>query len=154
MTELTPKQEAFCFAYIETGNASEAYRQAYETEDMKSETVHRKAKELMDNGKITARIEELKAEHAERHKLTVDDLLKELEEARILAREKENPNAMTQATMGKAKLLGLDKQVINDEAYQQILKGVLSSKSVTPRYKRFLKNAIRQSACPDILAEP
>ncbi|MDW0945276.1 hypothetical protein P2K04_00040 [Mannheimia haemolytica] len=43
---------------------------------------------------------------------------------------------------------------INDEAYQQILKGVLSSKSVTPRYKRFLKNAIRQSACPDILAEP
>ncbi|SQE31532.1 Terminase small subunit [Mannheimia haemolytica] len=30
MTELTPKQEAFCLAYIETGNASEAYRQAYE----------------------------------------------------------------------------------------------------------------------------
>ncbi len=68
------KTRGFCFAYIETGNASEAYRQAYETEDMKSETVHRKAKELMDNGKITARIEELKAEHAERHKLTVDDL--------------------------------------------------------------------------------
>ncbi|WP_209026251.1 terminase small subunit [Mannheimia haemolytica] len=122
MTELTPKQEAFCFAYIETGNASEAYRQAYETEDMKSETVHRKAKELMDNGKITARIEELKAEHAERHKLTVDDLLKELEEARILAREKENPNAMTQATMGKAKLLGLDKQVIDHTSSDDSLK--------------------------------
>lgn len=112
MTALTPKQEAFCLAYIETGNASEAYRQAYEAEEMKPETVHRKAKELMDNGKITARIEELKAEHAERHKLTVDDLLAELEEARLLAKEKENPNAMTQATMGKAKLLGLDKQVI------------------------------------------
>ncbi|HHW7473867.1 TPA: terminase small subunit [Mannheimia haemolytica] len=122
MIELTPKQEAFCLAYIETGNASEAYRQAYETEDMKSETVHRKAKELMDNGKITARIEELKAEHAERHKLTVDDLLKELEEARILAREKENPNAMTQATMGKAKLLGLDKQVIDHTSSDDSLK--------------------------------
>ncbi|KYL22020.1 terminase, partial [Mannheimia haemolytica] len=48
----------------------------------------------------------------------------------------------------------IQKALINDEAYQQILKGVLSSKSVTPRYKRFLKNAIRQSACPDILAEP
>ncbi|GAB1660851.1 terminase small subunit [Mannheimia haemolytica] len=122
MTELTPKQEAFCFAYIETGNASEAYRQAYETEDMKSETVHRKAKELMDNGKITARIEELKAEHAERHKLTVDDLLAELEEARLLAKEKENPNAMTQATMGKAKLLGLDKQVIDHTSSDDSLK--------------------------------
>ncbi|MEE3700298.1 terminase small subunit [Mannheimia haemolytica] len=122
MIELTPKQEAFCLAYIETGNASEAYRQAYETEDMKSETVHRKAKELMDNGKITARIEELKAEHAERHKLTVDDLLAELEEARLLAKEKENPNAMTQATMGKAKLLGLDKQVIDHTSSDDSLK--------------------------------
>lgn len=122
MIELTPKQEAFCLAYIETGNASEAYRQAYETEDMKSETVHRKAKELMDNGKITARIEELKAEHSERHKLTVDDLLKELEEARLLAKEKENPNAMTQATMGKAKLLGLDKQVIDHTSSDDSLK--------------------------------
>ena len=28
---LTPKQEAFCRAYVETGNASEAYRQAYPT---------------------------------------------------------------------------------------------------------------------------
>ncbi|HHW7568801.1 TPA: terminase small subunit [Mannheimia haemolytica] len=122
MIELTPKQEAFCLAYIETGNASEAYRQAYETEDMKPETVHRKAKELMDNGKITARIEELKAEHAERHKLTVDDLLAELEEARLLAKEKENPNAMTQATMGKAKLLGLDKQVIDHTSSDDSLK--------------------------------
>ncbi|QLB42024.1 MULTISPECIES: terminase small subunit [Mannheimia] len=111
MTELTPKQEAFCLTYIETGNASEAYRQAYEAEGMKPETINRKAKELLDNGKITARIEELKAEHAERHKLTVDDLLTELEEARTLAKAKENPNAMTQATMGKAKILGLDKQI-------------------------------------------
>ena len=28
--KLTPKQESFCLAYIETGNASEAYRQAYD----------------------------------------------------------------------------------------------------------------------------
>ncbi|MEG9489616.1 terminase small subunit [Mannheimia indoligenes] len=111
MTELTPKQEAFCLTYIETGNASEAYRQAYEAEGMKPETINRKAKELLDNGKIAARIEELKAEHAERHKLTVDDLLRELEEARTLAKAKENPAAMAQATMGKAKILGFDKQL-------------------------------------------
>ena len=27
--KLTPKQEKFCQVFIETGNASEAYRQAY-----------------------------------------------------------------------------------------------------------------------------
>ena len=29
MGNLTPKQEKFCQKYIEMGNASEAYRQAY-----------------------------------------------------------------------------------------------------------------------------
>lgn len=110
--ELTPKQENFATFYIETGNASKAYRKAYNAEEMKPETIHRKANELMANGKIRARIEALQAEHKERHKLTVDDLLAELEEARIMAIEKGNPNAMTQATMGKAKLLGLDKQMV------------------------------------------
>ena len=28
--DLTPKQEAFACAYVETGNASEAYRRAYD----------------------------------------------------------------------------------------------------------------------------
>lgn len=58
---LTQKQENFCLAYIETGNASEAYRQAYSSGKMTAATVHRKAKELMDNGKIPARLEELRA---------------------------------------------------------------------------------------------
>ncbi|MGU9998175.1 terminase small subunit, partial [Bordetella avium] len=37
---LTPKQEAFALAYVETGNASEAYRRAYSAERMKPETVN------------------------------------------------------------------------------------------------------------------
>lgn len=129
MHELTQKQNDFCLAYVETGNASEAYRQVYNAITMKPETVHRKAKELMDNGKITARIEALQAEHTERHKLTVDDLLAELEEARQMAREKENPNAMTQATMGKAKLLGLDKQVIDHTSSDNSLNPQISLSS-------------------------
>lgn len=47
----------------------------------------------------------------QRHKITVDDLLKELEEARMMAIKTEKAGPMAQATMGKAKLLGLDKQV-------------------------------------------
>lgn len=59
---LRPKQEKFCQEFIKCGNASEAYRQSYNTEKMKTETINRKAKELMDNGKITARIAELNEE--------------------------------------------------------------------------------------------
>ena len=58
--KLTVKQEAFCLAYIETGNASEAYRRSYDVQDMKPESINRKAKELIDNGKITHRVARLK----------------------------------------------------------------------------------------------
>ena len=52
MAKLTPKQESFCLSYIETGNASEAYRLNYDTENMKPATVNRNAKALLDNNKI------------------------------------------------------------------------------------------------------
>ncbi|MGL4546014.1 MAG: terminase small subunit, partial [Plesiomonas sp.] len=41
MAGLTEKQEKFCKALIETGNQSEAYRRAYNTENMKPESVNR-----------------------------------------------------------------------------------------------------------------
>ena len=109
MAELTLKQEHFVKAYIETGNAAEAYRIAYDADKMKAETIHRKANELISNGKITARIEEMQKEHQERHKITVDNLVDQLEEALQLAKTNGNANAMIAAIMGKAKLLGLDK---------------------------------------------
>lgn len=114
MARLQPKQEKFCQLYIELGNASEAYRQAYDTSRMKSETVGRKAQELLNHGIITAYIEELRVVHRERHNITVDDLIAELEEARQLAKDpaKPQPAAMVSATMGKAKILGFDKQVV------------------------------------------
>ena len=109
MAGLTPKQEAFALAYVETGNASEAYRRSYNAEKMKPATVNRTAKELLDSPKIAARLAELKAAHVERHEITVDDLIRELEEARSIAMagERQQPAAMVAASMGKAKLLGL-----------------------------------------------
>lgn len=75
---LTPKQEAFCLAYIETGNASEAYRKAYDAEAMKGATVNRSAKELLENPKITARLSELRERAVERTMVTVDMLTERL----------------------------------------------------------------------------
>lgn len=105
--KLTPKQEKFCQVYIETGNASEAYRQAYNTEKMKPESVNSKGYQLLQQVQITARLDELRAEHKKRHEITVDTLVAELEEARKLAFETDKAAAAVSATMGKAKLLGL-----------------------------------------------
>src|SRR5690606_29356209 len=110
---MTPKQEAFCLAYSETGNASEAYRRAYTAENMKPETVSRKAKDRLDNGKIRARPAELREPILERHGDAVDSLLVELEKARARALEVDRPAAAVSATMGKARLLGLDRQQLD-----------------------------------------
>lgn len=77
MANLTPKQERFCQAYIKTGNATEAYRAAYDCGRMKPETVNRAAKQLLDNSKITTRIKELQAQYIRQNDLSPDKVLKE-----------------------------------------------------------------------------
>ncbi|AAK03861.1 MULTISPECIES: terminase small subunit [Pasteurella] len=114
--KLTLKQENFCLQYIETGNASEAYRQAYHAENMKPDTINRKASELLSDGKITARIDELKAVHQQRHEITVDDLIRKLEDIYQKAISGNGSlNTAVNAVMGQAKLLGLDKQTVKLE---------------------------------------
>lgn len=108
MAALTIKQEAFCQKYIETGNASEAYRQAYDAENMTPQSVHVAACTLLGNPKVAERVAELQGEVAKRHAVTVDSLIAELEEARQVAKGREQGAAMVSATLGKAKLAGLD----------------------------------------------
>lgn len=126
MSNLTVKQETFCQSYIETGNASEAYRRSYDASRMSATSINRKAKELLDNGKISARVNELKALHAKRHNLTVDDLIAELEEARQMALGASTPqvSAAVAGTMGKARLLGFDKQIISGDPDKPILQNI------------------------------
>lgn len=130
---LTPKQDNFCRLYIELGNASEAYRQAYDADDMNDNVVGVKAHELLNNGKITVRLNQIRSEHMKRHNLTVGDLLKELEEARQAALGAENPqsSAAVAATMGKAKLLGLDKQVIDHQSIDGSMSPAKPAKEMT-----------------------
>ena len=108
----TDKMELFCLAYVETGNASEAYRRSYNTANMADKTAQREGYNLLQNLLIQGRIEELRNKVMERHEITVDTLLAELEEARLLGKETGKASAMVTASMGKAKLLGLDKQIV------------------------------------------
>lgn len=113
--KLTEKQRAFCLKYIETGNASEAYRTTYNAENMSIDTIKVKASNLLNRDNVRITIDELRAEHKQRHNITVDVLLDELEEARQKALSAKSPQtaAAVAATMGKAKILGLDKQVVD-----------------------------------------
>ena len=61
--KLTIKQEAFARAYVETGNASEAYRRAYDAARMKPEVIAVKASELMANGKVAVSVQHLPRLH-------------------------------------------------------------------------------------------
>ena len=106
MTEktLTPKQEAFCIAYIETGNATEAYRRAYEPTTNKEATLNRSAKALVDNPKIASRVSELRAPVIEAAQLTLESHLEELKRLRdaALSAEKYGPAINAEVARGRA----------------------------------------------------
>lgn len=76
--ELTPKQEAFCQAFLKLGDKSAAYRSAYNALNMKPETVHVKANELYNYGKVRVRIKELQQEAEERNKVELDEIISTL----------------------------------------------------------------------------
>ncbi len=104
---LTQKQEAFALAYVETGNASEAYRRSYNAENTKPEVIWVKASEVLSHGKVSVRVAELQMKAQERTLVTVASITQELEDARKKADDLGNPAAMTGAIMGKAKVNGL-----------------------------------------------
>lgn len=107
--ELTPKQEAFCLAYIETGNASEAYRRAYDvSEGTKPDTVWNEASRLLRNPDVTARVKELQQEARDLLHITIGSLTDKLEDARLHAmKDDKGASAAVSAIMGMAKLHGL-----------------------------------------------
>lgn len=111
---VTEQQEKFCHVFVETGNASEAYRQAYNAKNMGANTIAARASEMLNKSNITVRLQQLREVHQKRHAITVDTLLEKLNKVYTVALAAETPqsSAAVQAVMGQAKLLGLDKQLI------------------------------------------
>lgn len=107
---LTAKQEAFALAYVETGNAAEAYRRAY---DVKAATLHSTiysaASRLLADSKVCARVAALQDQAATMSLYTVKTAFEEYEAARELANATGNPSAAVSAINGKVKLFGLEQ---------------------------------------------
>ena len=64
--KLTAKQEAFCQGIADGLGQADAYRAAYDAEDMKENSVYVNASKLMKNAKITQRIAELRSQVQEK----------------------------------------------------------------------------------------
>lgn len=104
---LTQKQEAFCLAYIETGNASESYRRAYNAGGMAPATINRKAKEVLDNGKIAARLVQLRAPAVEAAGVTMEGHLNRLAALGRAAEAEGKFSAAVTAEIARGKASGL-----------------------------------------------
>ena len=108
---LTAKQEIFVSAYCSNGfNATKAAIEAGYSENCAGAI----GGENLQKPDIVAAIDRYKLSIISRHGITVAGLLDELEEARVSALTCETPqaSAAVNATMSKAKLTGLDKQII------------------------------------------
>ena len=107
---LTEKQEAFALAFLETGNAAEAYRRAYDlAQDAKDSWLYVEACQLLDNPKIALRLKELRAQAERLSIFTLAAAMEEFEEARQAALRDGQAAAAVSATTGKVKLFGLDR---------------------------------------------
>jgi phage terminase small subunit len=103
---LTLAQELWCMRYVESGDAKEAYKQAYGSEPT--------SKQLTALIELPAAIKRVSVLYNQRvavmqnsARVDVDLLVRELEQARQIAIQEREASAAIAATMGKAKLHGL-----------------------------------------------
>jgi hypothetical protein len=60
--DLTPKQLHFCRAVVSGRTMSDAYREAYNTSNMKPASIHREASVLMSHPMVTQRVQRLQGQ--------------------------------------------------------------------------------------------
>lgn len=104
---LTAKQEAFCLAFIETGNATESYRLAGYSSSMADKTAGEAASRLLKNSKVIARLAELRAPAAEKAGITLDSHLAELADLRDKAKDARQFSAAIAAEIARGKASGV-----------------------------------------------
>ena len=130
--KLTIKQESFCLTYLETGNASEAYRRSYNAANMAEATIWRKAHDLVRNGNVAARIEELRQQLIIRSQVTLEKHLTDLKALRDKAETAEKFGPAIQAEIARGKAAGLyeGKNKGNEDNLGEVFKNITKLLSV------------------------
>ena len=97
---LTIKEEIFIQRRIEGYSQTEAYRFAYDCENMKDKTVTEKASKLMSKDNVRARYEELLEEHKQKALYTREEAINDLIWLKEKAREDIEYRGLKQANGG------------------------------------------------------
>lgn len=95
--KLTAKQEAFAQAIADGLGQADAYRMAYDAEGMADSTIYPKASRMLNEGKIRARVDELKAMVVEKQLWTREMSVKGLIQAYRIAQDAKTSTGMTAA---------------------------------------------------------
>lgn len=123
-TGLTEKQEAFVQAIVAGNSFATAYREAYNTDGMADGTIHSEASKLGSNPKITARLNQIRAQKEQERRavaLSRDEyVLNKLK--RIIDNEDEPTAARVRSLelMGKTIGLFVDRVETEDKTDQSI----------------------------------
>ena len=109
MTQLTSKQEAFAQAYVEIGNARQAYAKAGYSQGSSLTTQQKEAHKLLHNPKVAPRISELQAKARRRAEAEYGVTIDRLTEMLLATYESSEtrPAGKMQAVISLAKLHGL-----------------------------------------------
>ena len=108
---LTTKQEIFVQRLIEGNSQREAYKFAYNCENMKDESIDVEASKLLSNPKVSIRYEELKNELKQKMFYTVEKANDDLEWIKLKAKEDIEYRGIKQANA--TTYLGAVKQQID-----------------------------------------
>lgn len=109
MADISAQQQQFVNEYLTQGNATKAAVAAGYSE----KTAQAQGSRLLKQPSIKQMIEASQQAASIETQITIHDLLAELEAARLEALAQGQCGAAISATMGKAKLLGLDKPQAN-----------------------------------------
>ena len=97
---LTTKQEVFVQKLIEGCSQRESYKFAYEADNMKNETIDKRASELFSKGEIKGRYEELLNEHKQKALYTREEAVNDLIWLKEKAKEDIEYRGLKQANGG------------------------------------------------------
>ncbi len=104
---LTIKQQKFAAEYLKDGNASRAYRAAYDAKKMGDGAIQVAACRLLKSTKVALSVSAARERVAAKAEITLETITDMLIADRKFAIEQESPSACVAATMGLAKVTGL-----------------------------------------------
>jgi hypothetical protein len=94
---MSPKQEHFAQCIADGMTQADAYRTAFDAENMKPETIHKRASELIGNGEVAGRVAELKEKLVTKALWTREMSVKALVSAYKVAQGSNSSTGMTGA---------------------------------------------------------